>query len=75
MFAEAVWDNLVVYGVLQIRRTRKIYFGKNHTLKRCTTRTNMNGAGGYCNTAVILQVAPGRSAYNSHALHNTQYEH
>ena len=25
--AGAVWDNLVVYGVLQIRRTRKIYIG------------------------------------------------
>ena len=52
--AQAVGNNLVVYGVLQIRRTRKIYIGKNHTLKMCTTRTTMNGGGGgYCNRAKL----------------------
>ena len=41
--AEAVGNNLVVYGVLQIRCIREIYIEINHFLKRCTTRTIING--------------------------------
>ena len=46
---EAVWNNFVVYGVLQIRRIRNISL-KRTTLKRCTTRITMNGGAGYCNS-------------------------
>ena len=41
--AKAVGNNLVLNGVLQIRRTKNIYLGNNHTLKRGTTMTRMNG--------------------------------
>ena len=53
--AEAVGANLVVYGVLQIRRTRKIYLGK-YIIKRGTTMTSMNGVGGgYYNIFFLLR--------------------
>ena len=53
--AEAVGKYLVVYGVLQIRRNNN-NIGNNHTLKRGTTMTTMNGVGGgYCNIPFLLR--------------------